>query len=395
MHVLSVIHYPVYGGPHNRNAMVIPELAKRGITTTVVVPSEPGNAFAKLAAQGIDVIALPIHRLRGARNLSAHVRLARGFPGDVRALRRLIGRADVDAVIVNGLVNPQAAVAGHLQQRAVVWQILDTFPPMAMRRAVMPLVTQLADVVMSTGNATAAVHPGALSFGDRLVPFFPVVDTAIFRVTPERRLEARQRLGLPPHAIVVGNIGNINPMKGHDVFVRAAAIVHRSHPETRFAILGAQYAQHARYADRLWREAAGLGLSLGRELMVREPETGVADLAAAFDIFWLTSNPRSEGIPTVVGEAMALEIPVVATNVGSVMESVDDGVTGTLVKARDAQAVADATIPFITDPALRARAGAAGRARALRLYSVTACADRHQEALVKAINYGTARATRR
>ncbi len=48
MHVLSIIHYPIFGGPHNRNLRLAPVLAEQGVRTTVLLPDEPGNAAERL-----------------------------------------------------------------------------------------------------------------------------------------------------------------------------------------------------------------------------------------------------------------------------------------------------------------------------------------------------------
>ena len=71
----------------------------------------------------------------------------------------------------------------------------------------------------------------------------------------------------------------------------------------------------------------------------------------------------AEGIPNVVLEAMACAVPVVATDVGGVSEAVRDGVEGILAAPRDPAQLADALLRREREPALRARRGAAGRAR--------------------------------
>ena len=80
----------------------------------------------------------------------------------------------------------------------------------------------------------------------------------------------------------------------------------------------------------------------------------------AFDVFALTSI--FEGFGLVLVEAMAAGRPVVATRVSAIPEVVSDGETGFLVEAGNPQAVADA-LARLTDPALRARLGAAGSRR--------------------------------
>jgi glycosyltransferase involved in cell wall biosynthesis/SAM-dependent methyltransferase len=382
--VLSVIHYPVFGGPHNRNIQIAPLLRDAGIEPTVLLPDEPGDAAERLRAAGVPVQTLPLHRIRGVRQLEPHIELAGAFRREVAAVRSLIEEGDYNVVLINGLVNPQAGIAGARESVGVVWQLLDTHHPMTLRRVLMPLVTSQSDVVMSTGRAVAAAHPGAVTLGDRLLTFFPAVDFDLFAASEERRLAARAELGLGENDIVVGNVSNLNPMKDHRNFVRAAARVHEQRPDVRFVILGAQYEHRASYVRELLGEAASLGREPGESLFIHEPGTRVAALEPAFDLFWLTSRPASEGVPTVVGEAMALELPVVATDVGSVREAVEDGVSGAVVPPLDPLALAEATLPYLDDTHLRRIAGKAGRRRALELFSVEACAAAHIEAIERA-----------
>jgi glycosyltransferase involved in cell wall biosynthesis len=74
---------------------------------------------------------------------------------------------------------------------------------------------------------------------------------------------------------------------------------------------------------------------LQKDLIVVDPANRVAELAPAFDVFWLSSNLRSEGVSTVVGDAMPVQVPVVGKHVGSVREAVADRITGCLVPAAD------------------------------------------------------------
>jgi glycosyltransferase involved in cell wall biosynthesis len=95
----------------------------------------------------------------------------------------------------------------------------------------------------------------------------------------------------------------------------------------------------------------------------------IPELLARSDVFVLSS--RSEGFPVSILEAMAAGLPVVATDVGGIAEAVEDGETGLLVPAADPEALACALERLVSDADLRRRLGAAGRARALRLFDVT------------------------
>jgi glycosyltransferase involved in cell wall biosynthesis len=375
---LFVIHYPVFGGPHNQALRLAPTLRSLGWETVVLIPDERGNAAERLRAAGIQTLEAPLGRLRASADPRLHLRFVGGFPREVRQIRSLIRELEIDLVLLGGLVNPHGAIAGRLERLPIVWQILDTLPPPALRRGLMPLVTRLAGAVMCTGETVARAHPGAVGLGERLVLFFPPVDVELFRPDPAVRSRARNELGLSPDEPVVGTVGNLTPMKDHATLVRAAAVLHRIHPRARFAILGSSYEHRRGYADELLHAGEELGLQPHRDLILRDPGERVAELAQAFDVFWLSSRSRSEGLPTVLGEAMALGLPVVATRVGSVAEAVGGG--GLLVPPSDPGALARAAAQLIEDPSARSAIGEEGRRWASEKFSVEASAAAHLRA---------------
>jgi glycosyltransferase involved in cell wall biosynthesis/uncharacterized membrane protein len=103
----------------------------------------------------------------------------------------------------------------------------------------------------------------------------------------------------------------------------------------------------------------------------------IPNLLAWSDIFVLSS--RSEGHPVSILEAMAAGLPVVATDVGGVGESVLDGQTGVLVPAGDVAALATAVERLLENAQLRRRLGDAGRARARELFDLPRFRAAHLE----------------
>jgi len=383
MNLLSVIYHPVFGGPHNRHAHIVPILRELGVATTVVLPDDPGNAAELLRGRGVPVVTLPLHRLRDKVAIRPQLNFAREFRKDVARIRGLVRRCRADAVLVNGLLNPHAAIAAWLEDAPVVWQLLDTVGPQVFRQAMTPMVNHLADAVMTTGMSVAHKHPGLKASNSRLVPFFPPVDTTRFVSNPGRRAKARRELGLDDSDFVVGNVGNLAPIKGHRLFVRAAAELKRLRPRTRFVILGSNISHRGDYVQSLEMEIASSGLVLGRDLIIRAPEGRVPELEVAFDLFWLTSE--TEGLPTVVGEAHALGLPVVATDVGSVAECVIDGRTGFLIPPGDARALVEKSVPLVDDIRLRHQVGRRARLEGATQWDPRACARAHLSALEVAV----------
>jgi hypothetical protein len=174
---------------------------------TVLLPDEPGNAADRLRAAGVDVITMPLHRVRATPHPAHQLRFVVGLRREVVAIRRLIRDRAIDVVQVGGLVNPHAAIAARQEHTPVVWQILDARPPMALRWVMMPLVLRLADMVMTTGRAVADVHPGAAGLGERLVPFYPPVEPEVFSPEHGDRDTARAEFGFAPEDPVLVTVG--------------------------------------------------------------------------------------------------------------------------------------------------------------------------------------------
>jgi glycosyltransferase involved in cell wall biosynthesis len=377
--------FPVFGGPHNQALQLDQPLRKRGWETLVVLPNEAGSAYDRLSDAELAVARLPLHRPRLVRDPRVNLELVAAFRSEVHRLRQHFREVGADVVMLAGLMNVQAAVAARLNGTPLVWQLLDTRVPRPIARGLGRFVSRTADCVMSTGLRVAEAHLDLARLGGRLVTFFPPVDTVAFAPDRSRRAAARTELGLSEDDLVVGSVANVNPQKDHVTFVRGAAELRRHGVRARFVILGAQYPQHASYARAVRDTAQSLGLEPGRDLIMVEPGDRVATLASALDVFWLTSGPRSEGIPTVVLEAMALAVPVVVTDVGAVREAVDEGVTGFVVPPLDYRSLASTTARFLIDESRRVEVGERARAEAVHRFSRDICADTHIKALEMAV----------
>ncbi len=180
---------------------------------------------------------------------------------------------------------------------------------------------------------------------------------------------ARAVLGAQhPDDVVVGLVGRLVREKGYlEVFEAARRL--RAHPDSarlRFAVVGGDEGEKSDAlsgADRAAAAAAGVRFLGARDDMAR--------LYAAMDVFALASH--REGFPRSAMEAAAMGVPIVATDIRGCRQVVDDGVTGVLVPARDAAALADAIGGLVTSPERRRALGTAGRAKAVRDFDERRC----------------------
>jgi glycosyltransferase involved in cell wall biosynthesis len=381
---LHVIHYPVFGGPHNEVLRLAGPLASRGWEPLVVLPQEAGATVDRLESAGVDVVQIPLHRLRATPEPSHNVRMAAAFQGEVSAIRQLIVERGIDLVVIGGLVNPHGAVAARLEGVPVVWQIVDTRPPFVIRRALTSLVLRLSDAVMFNGRALIRSHVGGRPLDIPYTVYDPPVDTALFAPSLERRRETRTLVGIPEHVLVVGTVANLNPQKGLEYFIKAASIIYRTLPETWFMSVGAHHETHGGYENRLMDELSSSGIPRERFIFTGG-RSDVEKFYAAMDLKLITSVPRSEGTTTTAAEAMACGLPVVATDVGAVREVIKDGVTGFIVPSRDGNVLAKHALRLLKDDNLRSEFGLAARRWAVERFDVSVCVQQYVRAFEIAV----------
>jgi sugar transferase (PEP-CTERM/EpsH1 system associated) len=179
-----------------------------------------------------------------------------------------------------------------------------------------------------------------------------------------------------PHAAHVGCVGTLRPVKGHSYLVEAIAEVRQNIPHVRLSLAG-----DGPMRDELEHLQQSLGLNGNVSLLGQRDD--VHELLRQFDVFALPS--LSEGISNALLEAMAVGLPVIATNVGGNPEVVRHGATGLLVPPQDSRALADALLQILSDPDRRQKMGRRGRERVETHFSLSAMARNYERIYEQAL----------
>jgi glycosyltransferase involved in cell wall biosynthesis len=295
------------------------------------------------------MVHLPISRLyapRTARQGWRFARLLRHYAVQV---------VHTHDLYTNILAVPWARLAGRRVIASRRW-LYD-----APRPGLVPLnrwACKLADRILANSSAVAGVlaEEGVRTAKIVRIPNF-VGARAFARLAPDERAAQRRAWGVPEDAFVVGSVARLAAVKNHQMLLRALCGL-----SAQIHVLligdGPTRAALARLAEEL---GIGARVHFAGEILP------VNNLHQYLDVSVLCS--RSEGFPNAVLEALAAQVPVVATAVGGVTDIVTDGESGLLVAVDDVDALRARLQALATDAALRRRLVVAGVARAQSTYS--------------------------
>ncbi|THD76731.1 colanic acid biosynthesis glycosyltransferase WcaL [Thalassobius vesicularis] len=158
-------------------------------------------------------------------------------------------------------------------------------------------------------------------------------------------------------------VGRLAAVKGIPVLFQAMQGLLRDHPDFRLTLIGDGPERQA-----LEAQAQRMGLSDHVDFVGYKSQDEVAQALTQHDLLVLPSF--AEGVPVVLMEAMAAELPVVTTQIAGVPELVQNGLSGRLVPPGDAEALRAALDEVLRDPARAAEMGQAGRARVLDQFDI-------------------------
>ncbi len=196
------------------------------------------------------------------------------------------------------------------------------------------------------------------------------IDLARFAAAGAARAAAVEpAAGRPPglRGAVVGTVARLAVQKGLDVLIDAAPLVLARRPDARFVIVGDGEL-------RAELEARAVAAGVADRVAFLGARDDIPEQLATLDVFVLPS--RFEGLCLAVIEAQAAGVPVVATPVGGIRETVVPGETGLLVPVDDPGALAAAILTLLDDPALAAHLAGEAQRRAIARFAVEPMVER-------------------
>jgi len=331
--VLTMIDSLLAGGAERVAVEIACGLDRERFTPHVLVTRHGGPLASTLRAAGVEVTVLGRTGRASPAALARSWKLAREtdlihahkFPSSAWAA--LLARA----ARVPLVTHDHNWSSGHSRGRAIV-----------NRTWIAPSAHRMLCVSGSVARALAdeGVPPRKIE----------VAENGVYLETHVPRAEARRRLGLNGSELVVGSVAALRPEKAHELLLEAVALLRADGRPVRLCLVGSG----PREAE-LRSLASGLGIEAGVVWAGQRPDA--PRLVTAFDVAVISS--RWEGLPLAALEALAAEVPLVATAVGGLPELLSGG-AGFLVDSPDPGLLARSIAAALDDPGearARARSG--------------------------------------
>ncbi|HEX4483611.1 MAG TPA: glycosyltransferase family 4 protein [Solirubrobacteraceae bacterium] len=379
MRILFVNHTAVVSGAERSLLDLLSALAREP-DVQLLLATPPGALVQLAAARGIATTpilgtagSLRLHPLHTPRALLEMAIAA-------LQVRRAASRHRAEIVHANSIRAGIVLALACMRRRVRIVHVRDCLPPGRLSTATLRLIAASATTVIANSRYTAdsmrAVAPRA-----RLEVVYNAVDLARFDPSEIDRAQARARLGEDgARPVLLGVVAQITPWKGQDTAIEALRLLREDDLDAQLLLVGAAkfVAAATRFDNedyvaelRALIERAGLG---ERVSWLGERDD-VAAIVRALDVLLLPSWEEPFGRAAI--EAMALEVPIVATTVGGPAEIVEDGREGYLADPREPRAWADAIRAVLRSGDHGASMGRAGRERVERKFTIA----QHVEAI--------------
>ncbi|MDP1808379.1 MAG: glycosyltransferase family 4 protein [Actinomycetota bacterium] len=367
--------------------------AVNGLFNEVVIAGNPGSLFSEDRARlragfswlPVDVITKG-RLMEGAKAWPRFLKLIPWLAALVLApvlslynliiCLRLIGKTEPSTVLGcnGGYPGGQSVLAMLVAARCLKVPAVLSVVSVPMQRSTIGLYGRITDSLVSWAASAIIVNAKAVADGMRSLRGFPAEKIIVVHNGLEDKVSSRREVS---DELRVGCVSRLDKEKGVLYLLEAFSLLAPVHSTLRLVMVGQGDA-----SDVLARRVNELALN-ERVDLVGYYDGDISVVLAEIDIYVFPS--LHEGFPYSILEAMRAGCAIVATSVGGIPEAISNEREGLLVEPASAQALADAIARLIADKALRARLGAAARARFIKEFSLKAMGGRLVDVFLTAI----------
>jgi len=349
----------------------------------IVVIANQGPVFKQISDTGIEVIDIKSSNIKDvkwliktvhfitqlfgikAEKAKSYILYALNFfysiiPTAIK-LYILLKKKNVQLLHINTYIDLSGILAAKLAGIPCICHIRGIFKPLRTER----IFAKWADALIVLTNQGVTFYKDYFP-QDKIKVIHDSVDLKKF-INPNGD-NIRKELKLNKRNPIVGIVGRLVEGKGFDIFIKAAAIILQKKKDVKFLIVGNDPTGNKKIEQSLKKLTANLNLN--GNIIFTGWRNDVYQVMSIFDIL-VQAATSAEGFGMTCVEAMALQKPVVATNILEQSEAVLDNQTGLIVPPDNPKALADVILKLINNPVMARRIGRAGAQRVNELFNIT------------------------
>ena len=395
--IAFIDHNPDIGGAETSLLTLLRNIDRSQFGVTVILPSH-GDFSRELHKIDIDaeIIYFPsvLIRLKRGNTFRAFLFITAYFFSISFFILKLctyLKRSHFDLVLTNTVkAHLYGSIATGLCRVPLVWRFHDILSPTDFTPLLIACLTFFGNLfptkILAVSNTARDYLVKSGFKSSKVEVIFNGIDPEAFKVE-NASTDIREELKLQNGIKLVGCIGRIIPQKGQRSLLLAIPKVIDKYPETYFLIIGDIFLKEEQCKEELLDTISDKGIE-GR-VKFTGFRTDIADVIRSLDtVVFPSMAPESFGLSIL--EAMYLEKPVIASNLGGVCELIEDGVTGMLIEPNHPEQIADRIIALFSHKELYDRivkeAKAATQKFSLENY-IAAMEKACREAALKEVNH--------
>ena len=351
--ILYLDSVSVIGGAEISLLTLLRNLNREKFEPLVILPNR-GMLGDRIQELDIDIKFFPLNKI--------NIRNPLPYLKTVWSLIKILRNHNIDLLHCNmDICNQYGMIAAKLLNTPVITHTRNILGKRAFQR----MFLSGADMLIANSRVCAESYSQYISKDQGVEIIYNAVDAEQFH--PEGRCNLKSQFNIRNGEFVIGQVAQITPDKGQDVFIRALAQVVKTYPNVRALIVGDTVIDDSDWFLNKLKQ-------LVKELDLIDKVTfsgfikDIVDMYRCLDLVVLPSE--SEGFGRTIAEAMAMSKPVVATKVGGLPELILEGETGFLVPSGDSNALAYSILKIIESPDLARTIGINGRKMVKEKFSI-------------------------
>jgi len=379
MQVANIIEESRIAGPQIRNLLVASTLKKKDIEVTLIFPAKNSRDLIKRCnLSNQKFLSLDLCSIKG--DIYGFLKYLFFFPFEVLELAKILKKKKYDLVHVSGgCLHTKGVIAAKLAGLKVIWELNDTHVPKILK-TIFSFISFLADSFIFASERTKKYYLDAVPVRRKKYVIQSPVNTDF--LNPDLKIKSDSFLKKKSFEkkIIIGTVGNVNPNKGHETFIKMASKISQYNKKIVFIVVGPIYESQKKYFNYL---SNLIKLKKIRNIYFIGAKKDIRPILNKIDIYVCSSN--NESSPLAVWEAMAMKKPIISTNVGDVNRYIKNNINGFLIKVGDVDDLLEKILKLVKNPKLRRKFGNISRKIVKKKLNIDLCSRLHKKTYLDTI----------